>query len=75
MGPGRHKKMPDTMPTLSISTEKVCFVVVKAREFDVKDAATVPDDGSEPLPTTGWSRSWRIAAILSSGNSPPLSAP
>jgi hypothetical protein len=31
--------MPDTMPTLSISTEKVCFVVVKAREFDVKDAA------------------------------------
>jgi len=36
------------MPTLSISTEKVCFVVAKAREFDVKDAATIKDDGSNP---------------------------
>lgn len=25
-------------PTLSISLEMVCFVVVKAREFDAKDA-------------------------------------
>jgi hypothetical protein len=40
--------MPDTIPTLSISTEKVCFVVVKAREFDVKDVATNDDDGSNP---------------------------
>ncbi len=39
---------PDRLPTLSISTEKVCFVVVKAREFDVKDVATIPDDGSNP---------------------------
>jgi hypothetical protein len=40
--------MPDTIPTLSISTEKVCFVVVKAREFDVKDVATIADDASNP---------------------------
>src|SRR3977135_4082078 len=40
--------MGDAIPTLSISTEKVCFVVVKAREFDVKDVATTSDDGSNP---------------------------
>jgi hypothetical protein len=33
---------------LTISPEKVCFVVVKAREFDVKDAVTDPDPGSNP---------------------------
>jgi hypothetical protein len=31
---------------LAISTEKVCFIIVKAREFDVKDAVTEPDPGS-----------------------------
>lgn len=35
-------------PPLSISLEKVCFVVVKAREFDVKDVVTDPDSGSNP---------------------------
>jgi hypothetical protein len=40
--------MADAIPTLSISTEKVCFVVVKAREFDVKDVDTTLDDGSNP---------------------------
>ncbi len=33
---------------LSISPEKVCFVIVKAREFDVKDDVTEPDPGSNP---------------------------
>lgn len=36
------------MPTLSISPEKVCFVIVKAREFDVKDVVTDPDSSSNP---------------------------
>jgi hypothetical protein len=36
----------DAPPTLSISTDKVCFVIVKAREFDVKDTATITDDAS-----------------------------
>jgi hypothetical protein len=36
---------PD-LPALNISPEKVCFVVVKAREFDVKDVASNPDESS-----------------------------
>jgi hypothetical protein len=34
------------IPTLAISPEKVCFVVVKAREFDVKDVVSNSDEGS-----------------------------
>jgi hypothetical protein len=34
------------MPDLSISPEKICFIVVKARQFDAKDAVTEPDPGS-----------------------------
>ena len=26
----------------------MCFIVFKAREFDVKDAPTLTDDGSDP---------------------------
>ncbi len=33
---------------LTISPEKVCFVIIKAREFDAKDAVTDPDPGSNP---------------------------
>ena len=36
------------MATLRISTEKVCYVVVKAREFDVKVAPEWLDDASNP---------------------------
>jgi hypothetical protein len=35
-------------PSLSISREKICFIVVKVREFDVKDVPTVLDDASDP---------------------------
>ena len=35
-----------TAPSLSISPEKVCFFILKAREFDVKDAVADPDSGS-----------------------------
>jgi Protein of unknown function (DUF3775) len=38
--------MAKNPPDLLIATEKVCFVVVKAREFDVKDVVTDPDDAS-----------------------------
>jgi Protein of unknown function (DUF3775) len=38
--------MATNPPDLLIATEKVCFVVVKAREFDVKDAVTDPGDAS-----------------------------
>ena len=34
--------------TLTISPEKVCFIIVKAREFDAKDVVSEPDPGSNP---------------------------
>ncbi len=34
------------MPELSISPEKVAFLIEKAREFDVTEAASDPDSGS-----------------------------
>jgi ribonuclease D len=41
--------MSDTFtPELSISSDKICFIIAKAREFDVKDLATVPDEASNP---------------------------
>ena len=39
---------PDALPELSIATDKVCFVALKARQFDVKDAVSDPDSGSNP---------------------------
>jgi len=33
---------------LTISPEKVCFIIVKAREFDVKDSVSEPDPASNP---------------------------
>jgi hypothetical protein len=38
----------DEVPALAIPLEKVCWIIFKAREFDVKDAATEPDPGSNP---------------------------
>ena len=41
--------MPDAeAPELSISSEKLCFIIDKAREFDVKDVVTDPDGASNP---------------------------
>jgi hypothetical protein len=36
------------MPELAISTDKVGFLIEKAREFDAKEGATDPDSGSNP---------------------------
>jgi hypothetical protein len=33
---------------LTISPEKVCFLIIKAREFDVKDEVTEDEPGSNP---------------------------
>ncbi len=33
---------------LTISSEKVCFVIIKAREFDAKEEIEEPDPGSNP---------------------------
>jgi len=40
--------MPADLPDLSISDEKLCFIIAKAREFDVKDVVTDPGDASNP---------------------------
>jgi hypothetical protein len=41
-------KGADSEVDLSIATDKVCFIVVKAREFDAKDVVTEPDPASNP---------------------------
>lgn len=40
--------MANEPPNLTIAPEKVCYVIVKAREFDVKDVVTDPGDSSNP---------------------------
>lgn len=35
-------------PTLTIPTDKVGFIIVKAREFDEKEPDSDPDEGSNP---------------------------
>jgi hypothetical protein len=45
---GRHRLWRATIAALRISTEKVCFVVVKARELDVEVAPEELDQGSNP---------------------------
>jgi hypothetical protein len=35
-------------PSLTISPEKVCFIIIKIREFDAKDEPTEPEPGSNP---------------------------
>jgi hypothetical protein len=34
------------LPELTISDDKLCFIIAKAREFDVKDVVTDPGDSS-----------------------------
>lgn len=42
----KSQSWPKGTPPLEIATEKVCYIVIKAREFDAKDTATIPDPGS-----------------------------
>ena len=52
-------------PTLTISPEKVCFVIIKAKEFDAKDEVTEPDPGSNPSDDKG-------AAVLEDHEDDPV---
>jgi hypothetical protein len=36
-------------PSLTVKPETVCFIILKAREFDAKDVVTDPDDGSNAV--------------------------
>ncbi len=38
----------DTAPELNVSAEKLCYIIVKAREFDAKVDPVEPDPGSNP---------------------------
>lgn len=38
----------EIVPDLSISPEKVCYIIIKAREFDAKVEPVEPDPGSNP---------------------------
>jgi hypothetical protein len=40
--------LEEDVVALEIAIKKVCFIIIKAREFDVKDAVTEPDPGSNP---------------------------
>jgi Protein of unknown function (DUF3775) len=44
----REVRAMDGTATLSISPEKVCYVIVKARQFEAKDVVADPDSGSNP---------------------------
>src|SRR5262245_45086466 len=43
---GSRKQERAAMPELSISTDQIAFLIEKAREFDVKEAASDLDSGS-----------------------------
>lgn len=55
----------DRASLLTISPEKVFFVIVKAREFDAKDVVTDPSPGSNPSDD-------RDAAILEDHSNDPV---
>jgi hypothetical protein len=49
----KRTRQPEDSPDdddspLSISPEQVCFLIIKAREFDAKDVVTEPDPASNP---------------------------
>ena len=50
---------------LTISPEKVCFIIIKAKEFDAKDEVTEPDPGSNPSDDKG-------AAVLEEHEDDPV---
>ena len=55
----------DEPTVLTISPEQVCFVIVKAREFDAKDVVTDPDPASNPTDD-------RDAAVLEDHDDDPV---
>src|SRR5215471_9485554 len=52
-------------PALTVSPEKVAFIIMKAREFDVKDGASEPYPGSNPSDDQG-------AAVLEDHEDDPV---
>jgi len=46
--PSTAKNADVSPPELNISSDKVAFIIEKAREFDVKEERSDPDSGSNP---------------------------
>jgi hypothetical protein len=44
----QDKLESDDAAPLAISPEKVCFIIIKAKEFDAKDEVTEPEPASNP---------------------------
>jgi hypothetical protein len=61
----RVEPKDETPIPLTITPEKVCFAIMKAREFDAKDAVTEPDLGSNPSDDMG-------AAVLEDHEDDPV---
>jgi hypothetical protein len=55
------------VPPLNISTDKVCFIIVKAREYEAKDIVTEPDPGSNPTDD-------RMVAVLEDHRNDPAAS-
>jgi len=47
-GPEPEDKSEDSNPDLTTALEKLCFIIIKAREFDAKEAPVDDDPGSNP---------------------------
>jgi hypothetical protein len=63
---GQAERPSDSEGTaLTISPEKVAFIIIKAREFDAKDEVTEPDPGSNPSDD-------RAAAVLEDHEDDPV---
>jgi hypothetical protein len=45
---GKEREEERGMPELAIAVDKISFLIEKTREFDVKEATTDPDSGSNP---------------------------
>jgi hypothetical protein len=45
------KQEDEAAAELSVSPEKVCYIIIKAREFDAKVEPVEPDPGSNPVDT------------------------
>jgi hypothetical protein len=61
-------------PTLSVSREKVCHIVFKVREFDVKDLPTFLDEAQIPQMRTNAQSSKIVPTTRSRASSPRSSA-
>ncbi len=59
VNPMQEPVNPEEMPAgenadvLTISPEKVCFIIIKAKEFAAKDGVTEPDQDQIHLTTKG----------------------